>query len=199
VDPGAIRRLGAEIVEYVVGEADAIAGRRVRELGLSRDALLNLIVRGEQALPPRGSTRIEAGDRLHVLVRQEASMEMPRLLEQWQAGPIGQRRERPRMAESPIFSTRPWSEGMDAGDPGRPTTVGGVEVIEQLRTRRDGVPGALAALADGRYAFTGSVVALGSAARVQEAARRRLRQAKGDSERAWWREVIGALAAPEEI
>nr|MBA2644484.1 potassium/proton antiporter [Solirubrobacterales bacterium] len=79
IDAGAIRRLGAEIVEYPVARDDAIAGRRVRELGLSRDALLNLIVRGEQALPPRGSTRIEPGDRLHVLVRQEASMEMPAL------------------------------------------------------------------------------------------------------------------------
>ena len=46
------------------------AGARVRELGLPRDALVNVIVRGDQALPPRGSTRLEAGDRLHVLVRQ---------------------------------------------------------------------------------------------------------------------------------
>ena len=199
VDPGAIRRLGAEIVEYPVGETDAIAGKRVRELGLSRDALLNLIVRGEQALPPRGSTRIEPGDRLHVLVRQEASMEMPALIERWQAGPIGERPRRLPVLDSPsVFSMRPWTDTLDSGDPGRPTAVGRTEVVAQLRTRRDGVPGALVALADGRYAFTGSVVALGSASRVQDGARRRLRQASSDSERAWWREVIGALAAPED-
>ena len=197
LDAGAIRRLGAEIVEYPVGEDDAIAGRRVRELGLSRDALLNLIVRGNQALPPRGSTRIEPGDRLHVLVRQEASMEMPALLELWRTGPIGARRERPRLPEAPVFSMRPWTASLDEGDPGRPVRVGRVDVIEQLRTRRDGVPGAVVALADGRYAFTGPVVALGSPALVQDAARRRLRQAGGDAEQSWWRDVIGALAAPE--
>ncbi len=199
VDANAIRRLGAEIVEYPVSEDDAIAGRRVRELGLSRDALLNLIVRGDQALPPRGSTRIEPGDRLHVLVRQEASMEMPGLLERWKTGPIGARRERPRLIDArPVFSMRPWTPTLDEGDPGRPARVGRVEVIEQLRTRRDGVPGAVVSLADGRYAVTGPVVALGSATAVQDAARRRLRQADGDGEQAWWREVIGALAAPEE-
>lgn len=198
IDAGAIRRLGAEIIEYPVAPGDAIAGRRVRELGLSRDALLNLIVRGEQALPPRGSTRIEPGDRLHVLVRQEASMEMPALVERWHTGPIGARRERPRVPDRrPIFSTRPWSPAIDGGDPGRPTHVSRVEVLEQLRTRRDGIPGAVISLADGRYAFTGPVVALGSSALVQDAARRRLRTAAGDAEEAWWRDVIGALAAPE--
>ena len=198
LDTVAIRRMGAEIIEYPVGDEDAIAGRRVRDLGLSRDALLNLIVRGEQALPPRGSTRIEPGDRLHVLVRQEASMEMPALLERWRDGPIGATRERPRLPDArPILSMRPWTPTLDEGDPGRPLRVGRVDVIEQLRTRRDGVPGAVVSLADGRYAFTGPVVALGSAATVQDAARRRLRQSTADAEKAWWRDVIGALAAPE--
>lgn len=198
LDTVAIRRMGAEIIEYPVGDEDAIAGRRVRDLGLSRDALLNLIVRGEQALPPRGSTRIEPGDRLHVLVRQEASMEMPALLERWRDGPIGATRERPRLPDArPVLSMRPWTPTLDEGDPGRPLRVGRVDVIEQLRTRRDGVPGAVVSLADGRYAFTGPVVALGSAATVQDAARRRLRQSTADAEKAWWRDVIGALAAPE--
>ena len=49
------------------------------------------------------------------------------------------------------------------------------------------------ALADGRYAFTGKVVAVGSAQQVQDAARRRLRVAD-EADAAWYREVIGALA-----
>lgn len=199
VDAGAIRRLGAEVFEYVVDGDDAVAGHPVRELGLSRDALLNLIVRNDQALPPRGSTRIEPGDRLHVIARQEAAMEMPGLLELWRDGPIGRQRVKRRLPEAlPIFTTRPWTEPLDAGDPGRPTRVGGHGVLDQLRTRRDGTPGAVVELADGRYAFSGPVVAVGSPLRVQEAARRRLRQARSDAERAWWREVIGALAAPED-
>ena len=70
----------------------------------------------------------------------------------------------------------------------------GVAVAERLRTRRDR-PGAVVVLVDGRYAFTGPVVAIGAAGQVQDAARRRLRSATDDGDAAWWREVIGALAA----
>src|SRR5215217_5729419 len=95
-ESGTIRRLGAEVVEFHVREDDAIAGLRIRELGLPRDALVNVIVRGDQALPPRGSTRVEPGDRLHVLVRQEVADEVDDLILLWRTGPLT-RRERPRM------------------------------------------------------------------------------------------------------
>ena len=88
VETGTVRRLGAEIVEYPVGPDDAIVGQLVRELGLPRDALLSVIVRGEEALLPRGSTRIEADDRLHVMVREEVAGDMPDLLERWRLGPV---------------------------------------------------------------------------------------------------------------
>ncbi len=197
LDVGAVRRLGAEVVEFPVGAGDAIAGRRVRESGLPRDALLNIIIRGEQAILPRGATRVEAGDRLHLLVRQEASIELRELLERWRTGPIGpatRRRPLPRAAPRP-FSLRPWDAA--DGDPSRPEHIGGVPVHEQLRTRRDGRPGALVVLADGRYAFTGDILAIGTRMAVQDAARRQLRLAAEDTERGWWRQVIGALAAPE--
>lgn len=86
-ETGTIRALGAEVVEYPVASGDAAAGARVRDLGLPRDALVNVIVRGDRAIPPRGSTRIEAGDLLHVLVSGEAAREMERLLERWRDGP----------------------------------------------------------------------------------------------------------------
>jgi cell volume regulation protein A len=192
-DPTTARRLGAEIAEFPVAAGDAVAGRLVRELGLPREALLNVIVRGEQAIPPRGSTRIEAGDRLHVLVRQEVAIEFRELLSRWRAGPIGPRAVSRPLPHSSIVTSRPW--GADEGDAGRPSTVDGIEVVEQLRTRRDQV-GALVALADGRYAFTGPVVAVGPTQALQDIARRRLQRAQNDAERAWWREVIGALALP---
>jgi cell volume regulation protein A len=97
-------------------------------------------------------------------------------------------------ATAPIFSSGPWRGEEGSGSPQHPLRIGEVEVIEQLRTRRD-EPGALVALADGRYAYTGPVTAVGSPGQLQDAARRRLRQARTDGERAWWREVIGALAA----
>jgi potassium/hydrogen antiporter len=193
-ESGTIRGLGAEVLEYPVGPDDAIVGARVRDLGLPREALVNVIVRGDNALPPRGSTRLEAGDRLHVLLRQEVARELPRLLERWRDGPVGAP-PRPRAAPagySPIFTVRPWSD--EDGDPAHPETVAGREVVELLRNRHDR-PGALVALEDGRYAVSGSLLVVGSATQVQRQARRRLRRADDDAERAWWQEVIGALAA----
>jgi cell volume regulation protein A len=193
-EAGTIRRLGAEVVEYGVGAEDAVVGRRVRQLGLPREALLNVIVRGGQAIPPRGSTRIEAHDRLHVLVRQEVAGEMGVLTERWQYGPFEeQERRRPRVrGASVIFSARPWSE--QDGDPGRPESVLGVPVAEHLRTRHDQA-GALVALEDGRFAATGLVVAVGAPQQVQAYCRRRLERAAGEMEKAWWQEVVGALSS----
>jgi cell volume regulation protein A len=197
LDVGAVRRLGAEVIEFPVHPGYAIAGRRVRESGLPREALLNVIIRGDQAVLPRGATRVEAGDRLHLLVRQEAAIELRELLERWRTGPVGpavRRRPPPRAAPRP-FTLRPWDER--DGNPARPDSVGGVPVHEQIRTRRDGGVGALVVLADGRYAFTGDVLGMGTRQAVQDAARRQLRLASDDAERGWWRQVIGALAAPE--
>lgn len=195
-DVGAVRRLGAEIVEHLVGEDDAIVGARVRQLGLPRDALVNIVVRGDQAIPPRGSTRIEAGDRLHLLVRQEAAVDVAAIRERWHTGPIDVPFRRPPTTASSHrpLTLGPWPEGED---PGRPAQVAGTEVIEQLRTRRGATPGALVTLADGRYAFSGPTYAAGTLRHVRDAALRRLNRAETDEEQAWWREVIGALAAPE--
>jgi potassium/hydrogen antiporter len=193
VEAGAVRRMGAEMLEHEVREGDAAVGSRVRELGLPRDAVVNLIVRDEQAVPPRGSTRLRAGDRLHVLVRQEASLDMPRLVERWRAGPAGPlpRPVPPPLGRRAVFRAGPWPR--EAGDPGRPKEVLGLEVVDLLRLRRD-VPGALAVLADGRYAVTGPILAVGGRDDLTDWARRRVRHADED-ERAWLQTVIGALAA----
>ena len=190
---GTIRRLGAEVVEYPIGPDDAIAGVRVHDLALPRDALVTVVVRGDRAIPPRGSTRLEAGDRLHLLVQEEAAHEVRDLLERWRRGPIGPRGgPRPRMVGStPVFLVRPWTE--EDGDPGYPREVLGVPVFERLRTRRD-VPGALVVLEDGRHAVTGPAVAAGSARQLQDYARRRVSASRSGAERAWWQDVIGALA-----
>jgi cell volume regulation protein A len=193
-ETGTIRGLGAEVLEYPVGPDDAVVGARVRDLGLPREALVNVIVRQGHALPPRGSTRLEAGDRIHVLLRQEVAHELPGMLDRWREGPVGSPpRPRPRFAgHSPIFTVRTWADG--DGDPGHPETIGTRKVVELLRIRHD-LPGALVALDDGRYAVTGPLLILGSASQIQRQARKGLRHASGDAERSWWQEVIGALAA----
>jgi cell volume regulation protein A len=193
VETGTVRRLGAEIVEYPVGPDDAIVGQLVRELGLPRDALLSVIVRGDEALLPRGSTRIEAADRLHVMVREEVAEEMEDLLDRWRVGPVGlpPRREPLLRSGSAVFSTRTWTE--EDGDAGFPREVNGVPVAEQIRTRRD-MRGALVQLVDGRFACTGPHLALGGPLQLQRYARRRLGAEDDAAARAWWQEVIGALA-----
>lgn len=193
VETGTVRRLGAEIVEFPVGPDDAIAGQLVRELGLPRDALLSVIVRGDEALLPRGSTRIEPDDRLHVMVREEVAEDMDDLLERWRAGPVGlpPRRRTALRSGSAVFTTRPWTD--EDGDAGFPKEVGGVPVAEQIRTRRD-TRGALVVLVDGRFAVTGPLLALGGPLQLQRHARRRLAAEEDAAARAWWQEVIGALA-----
>jgi cell volume regulation protein A len=191
-ESGTIRRLGAEVLEFPVGAGDAIVGLAVRDLGLPREAVVNVIVRAGQAIPPRGSTRVVAGDRLHVLYREEASRQLVSLTSSWRAGPIGPR-ARPKRevrSASSIFTARPWTEG--DGDATRPATVSGQQVIDLLRLRRD-APGSLVVLADGRYALCGPVLVLGARRQVTEWIERRMRVA-GEAERAWLRTVLGAVA-----
>jgi potassium/hydrogen antiporter len=193
VEPVLLHRLGAETIQFPVRADDAVVGHPVRDLGLPREALLNVIVRGERAIPPRGSTIVQAGDQLHVLVRQEVAVEFRELLRRWRSGPIGppeHRRPQPRSRPS-VTSVRPWED--EYGDPQRPRRVLGYEVVEQLRTRRD-EPGSLVALADGRYAVCGRLLAVGPAGDLQAFARRRISSASTPGELAWWREVVGALA-----
>ncbi len=70
-----------------------------------------------------------------------------------------------------VTSVRPWDPA--DGDPSRPAEIAGHRVIEQLRTRRD-EPGALVALEDGRFAITGTLLAIGPTGELQAIARRRL-------------------------
>ena len=193
VEPVLLSRLGAEVVQFPVRAKDAVVGHPVRELGLPREALLNVIVRGDRAIPPRGSTIVQAGDQLHLIVRQEVAVEFQKLLTVWRTGPLeAHKRPRPRVLSRPaVTSVRPW--GPEDGDPARPPSVSGVDVVDQLRTRRD-EPGALVALADGRYAVTGRLLAIGPAGELQAVARRRLARAESPADRAWWQEVVGALA-----
>lgn len=101
------------------------------------------------------------------------------------------RSPRQTRAAAQILSVRPWKP--EDGDPAFPKQVTGIRVHEHLLARLDR-PGALVALEDGRYAFTGSIVGVGPANALQATARERLERAATEAERAWWREVIGALA-----
>jgi cell volume regulation protein A len=195
LESGRIRRMGGDVVAYRLPTGAAAAGHRVRELELPREALVNVIVRGGRAIPPRGSTELEEGDELHVLVRSELREEVEALTKVWTRGPIGRLPPPPlpRRAASQVFSVRPWREG---DDPLALREVDGIPVLGVLRSRRDGV-GAMAALADGRYAVTSEeLIAVGGRRALAGWCERRAARAGVDqAERAWWQEVTGALIA----
>jgi cell volume regulation protein A len=104
-------------------------------------------------------------------------------------GAVGPEPRSPPAGRPPPLA-RPWSEY--DGDPAHPVRVDGVPVLEYLRTRA-GVPGALVALADGRYAITGATLAVGGAAHLSGYAEQRRLRAASPEERDWWRALATAL------
>ncbi len=195
LESGRIRRMGGDVIAYRLPEGAAAAGHRVRELELPREALVNVIVRDGHAIPPRGSTELQEGDELHVLVRSELREEVEALTNVWTKGPIGRQRPPalPRRGASQVFSVRPVRAGDDLQELNE---LEGVPVLAVMRTRSDG-SGAMVALADGRYAVTSkTVVAIGGRRALADWCERKVERPGVDTEeRAWWQEVTGALIA----
>ena len=195
LESGRIRRMGGDVVSYRLRHGAAAAGHLVRELGLPRDALVNVIVRDGRAIPPRGSTELREGDELHILVRGELRDQVEELTGQWHQGPVGTQPppKLPPRGAPQIFTVRP---GDDVEDPSTPCEIDGIAVASILRSRRDR-GSALSALADGRYAITTeTVIAMGSRQALARWCERRAERAGDDpAERAWWQEAIGALIA----
>ncbi len=198
IETGIIRELGGESFVWRVRPATRPSGHPIKELELPREALVNLIVRDGAALPPRGSTEIEAGDELHIVARLEALDEVQQLAARWREARSASppflrcpRTARPRCSRSGRGTTS------RDGDPGAPETIDGVAVAQRLRTRRDG-SGSLVVLADGRYAVTSAkLLAVGGRRRLAEwCARRVAAPGPTQAERAWWQELAGALSAP---
>jgi cell volume regulation protein A len=194
LESGRIRELGGEVIAFKLPPGAAAVGHPVRDLELPREALVNVIVREGNAIPPRGSTELHEGDELHVLARSELRDEVEALTEVWSDGPVGKPAapKLPRRGASQVFSVRPAREGED---PLALDRVSDVPVIAVMRTRND-MPGAMVALADGRYAVTGDVVAIGGRRALADwCERRAAREGVNTAERAWWQEVTGALIA----
>ena len=195
LESGRIRGMGGDVIAYRLRPGAAAAGHVVRELGLPREALVNVIVRDGRALPPRGSTEVREGDELHILVRQELREEVEALTRRWQDGPIGEPPPplMPPRAAPQVFSVGPATQ---VDDPCAPSRVAGIAVVTILRSRRDR-SSALVNLADGRYAVTAEdVVAIGGRQALARWCERRAERSGSDpAERAWWQELIGALIA----
>lgn len=193
LESGRIRRMGGDVIAYRLPPGAAAAGHPVRELDLPREALVNVIVREGNAIPPRGSTELREGDELHILVRGELRAEVEALTKRWAKGPIGRPSPPPlpRRAASQVFTVRP------AGDDGTTSEeIDGIPIAQVLRSRTER-GAALFALSDGRYAVTGAgLTAIGGRHVLSDWCARRAERPDVDAaERAWWQEVTGALIA----
>ena len=197
LETGMIQELGGDVLAYRVHEGDAVVGHAVKELGLPREALVNLIVRDREAVLPRGSTAILAGDELHLLVRRESRREISDVIGRWREGPIGEQAPiRIEVRGSPqVFSVRPTRP--EDGDTGAPEAISGIPVARILRTRSD-VPAAIVVLADGRFAVTGpDLIALGGRRNLARWCSERAERGTGTlQDQAWLQEAIGVIDAP---
>jgi cell volume regulation protein A len=193
LESGRIRRMGGDVIAYRLPPGAAAAGHPVRDLELPREALVNVIVRDGDALPPRGSTELREGDELHILVRSELRDEVEALTRKWAEGPVGKPAPAPlpRRGASQVFTVRPARGDGELGE-----EIDGIPIASVMRDRSE--RGAyLVALADGRYAVLGAgLVAIGGRRVLADWCSRRAERPDIDgSERAWWQEVTGALIA----
>jgi len=192
LESGRIRRMGGDVIAYRLPPGAAAAGHPVRDLELPREALVNVIVRDGRAIPPRGSTELQVGDELHVLVRSELRDEVEGLTKQWTQGPIGRPAPPPlpRRAASQVFTVRPARGGGELGE-----EIDGIPIVRVMRDRSES--GAyLVALADGRFAVTGGgLIAIGGRRALAGWCESRADRDIEAAERAWWQEVTGALIA----
>jgi cell volume regulation protein A len=84
IEIAAVHSLGSDLLEFVVAPDAAVAGTYVRDLQLPRDSIVAVIVRDEEAIPPRGSTLIEPEDRLYVLARTESRDLVQQRFDSWE-------------------------------------------------------------------------------------------------------------------
>jgi potassium/hydrogen antiporter len=81
LEVGALSSL--DLIDFDVAPDHAIAGSAVRELGLPRTALVAVVARGDETIPPRGSTVVEPGDRLFVLAPRSMRPELEDVFSRW--------------------------------------------------------------------------------------------------------------------
>jgi cell volume regulation protein A len=72
-----------DLVDFAVAPDHSIAGSAVRELGLPRSSIVAVVARGDESIPPRGSTVVKPGDRLFVLTPRGGRADLEDVFERW--------------------------------------------------------------------------------------------------------------------
>lgn len=66
-----LRHVDGDIVDYLVGRDCFVNGKRIRDLALPESAVVAMVVRGGEVIPPRGSTEIREGDHVFVVLKAQ--------------------------------------------------------------------------------------------------------------------------------
>ncbi len=64
-----LQHINGEVIDYAVGVDSRAAERMVKDLALPEGAVIALVARGNQIIPPQGNTCIQAGDHVILVVR----------------------------------------------------------------------------------------------------------------------------------
>lgn len=64
-----LRHVDGDIVDYLVGPGCFVRGKRIRDLALPESAVVAMVVRGGEVIPPRGVTEILEGDHVFVVLK----------------------------------------------------------------------------------------------------------------------------------
>lgn len=64
-----LQHINGEVVDFAVGMESRAAGKYVKDLSLPDGAVIALIARGRDVIPPQGNTRVQAGDHVIVVLR----------------------------------------------------------------------------------------------------------------------------------
>lgn len=67
----ALEDVDADIVEYRLGDTARAVNRRLSQIALPDGTVVAMITRGKDVIPPRGSTLLQAGDHLFVVLRPD--------------------------------------------------------------------------------------------------------------------------------
>lgn len=82
----AAQPLNAELISFYVTTAVAAAGVSLADLPFPEGAAVSMIVRGDDLIPPKGSTIVEPGDHVYVITRPEDVREMQLLFGRPESG-----------------------------------------------------------------------------------------------------------------
>ncbi|WP_233078310.1 potassium/proton antiporter [Rheinheimera soli] len=67
----ALGDVDADIVEYQLGDSSRASGRRLSQMALPDGTVVAMITRGNEVIPPRGSTFLHAGDHLFIVMKPD--------------------------------------------------------------------------------------------------------------------------------